>query len=457
MASEPLILLVSVSDVIRPSVRRLPAQVKWLELDADLDRLFEKIDPAPALVICGMPPEEIPLKELAQVLRMQCQHQEIFLVTEAGNSADKRVLKKNGFNDVFFLPLDEPILLRSMNEALVRANAEVKAYRAVQVTDLTPGTVLDFDTYIYLPANGKYIKFSNNGEEIDAEQIDRLNKHVKKSLHISVSDASRFFEHTANHLKNIQSSETMSSTEKSERIREAVRGVFGELFAGGATATSAGKQIVEDCQKILSQYIGLGSAVNWYEKLLASSSQESDAYSHSGNTSTYAGLFSIALGLGNTQDVALAALLHDVGLAKVPADVLAKSETEWSAVERSLYQAHPEHSVRIIQERKLVLPEKVQTIVLQHHETWCGSGYPKGLRGNRISIEAQLLSFADEFDRLTSIQKGERTLTPIEAIQRIRADDAEQPGQERFDRELLLKLSGLFPTATTAEAAPPNA
>ena len=148
MAAGPCILLVSIQDQVRSSVRRLPANVSWTELEADLERLFEPLDQVPSLVVCGMPPGGVPLEELAQVLRMQFQTQEIFLVTGTENGSDKKTLKKNGFNDVFFLPLDEPILLQSMNEALARAKADVKAYRSVQIADLSPGTVLDFDTYL---------------------------------------------------------------------------------------------------------------------------------------------------------------------------------------------------------------------------------------------------------------------------------------------------------------------
>jgi PAS domain S-box-containing protein/putative nucleotidyltransferase with HDIG domain len=88
----------------------------------------------------------------------------------------------------------------------------------------------------------------------------------------------------------------------------------------------------------------------------------------------------------------MAAMLHDIGKVAIPAEILAKpgrlSETEFKLV-----QAHPQVAVDTLAD--IDFPWPVREIILQHHERLDGSGYPQGLTGGDILLEARILGVAD--------------------------------------------------------------
>ena len=102
------------------------------------------------------------------------------------------------------------------------------------------------------------------------------------------------------------------------------------------------------------------------------------------------------------------ATLHDVGKVAIPDDVLLK-EGKLTEEERAIMRLHVEHGVALVDEMVAnfglhTLPhvEVLRNIVAYHHEAIDGSGYPEGLAGDAIPIEARITSVADVFDALTS-------------------------------------------------------
>ena len=95
----------------------------------------------------------------------------------------------------------------------------------------------------------------------------------------------------------------------------------------------------------------------------------------------------------------LAALIHDLGSFKIPVEVLVKPG-KLSAVERLLVQSHPEVAHRILQ--SIEFPWPIAEIILQHHERIDGTGYPRGLSGSAILIEAEIIAVADAMEAMLS-------------------------------------------------------
>jgi HD-GYP domain-containing protein (c-di-GMP phosphodiesterase class II) len=125
----------------------------------------------------------------------------------------------------------------------------------------------------------------------------------------------------------------------------------------------------------------------------------------------------IALELGwdreRIRSLRWAAPLHDVGKVKVRAQVLGKSEPLTSD-ELAEIRGHPAAGAR------LVFPLRrfhdALPYVLFHHERWDGEGYPAGLSGRRIPIEARILAIADAFDAMISPRPYRRALTHEHAL-----------------------------------------
>ena len=111
----------------------------------------------------------------------------------------------------------------------------------------------------------------------------------------------------------------------------------------------------------------------------------------------------IAEEMGLTKDriegVSIAATLHDIGKISIPAEILNKSD-QLSEDEFNMIKTHPRLGYDILNE--IEFPHPVAQIVLQHHERLDGSGYPSGLSGKDILLEAKILGVADVIDAMLS-------------------------------------------------------
>jgi len=99
------------------------------------------------------------------------------------------------------------------------------------------------------------------------------------------------------------------------------------------------------------------------------------------------------------EGIRLAGIIHDIGKLAMPAEILAKP-TRLSKTEFQLVKDHPRLGYNIL--KGIEFPWPVAQIVLQHHERLDGSGYPDGLAGDAILVEARILALADHVEALSS-------------------------------------------------------
>jgi PAS domain S-box-containing protein/putative nucleotidyltransferase with HDIG domain len=107
----------------------------------------------------------------------------------------------------------------------------------------------------------------------------------------------------------------------------------------------------------------------------------------------------------------IAGLVHDIGKINVPAEILNKSG-RISDTEFNIIKTHPQAGYDLLKE--IEFPWPVARIVLQHHERLDGSGYPQGLRGEEIMLEARILGVADVVEAMAS-RRPYRSALGIEA------------------------------------------
>ena len=116
----------------------------------------------------------------------------------------------------------------------------------------------------------------------------------------------------------------------------------------------------------------------------------------------------------------LAGTVHDLGKINVPAEILSKPG-KITDIERSLIKIHPQAGYDIL--KGIDFPWPIAQMVLQHHERFDGSGYPQGLKGDQIIIEARILCVADVVEAMSShrpYRPGLGIETAIEDITRQR-------------------------------------
>jgi HD-GYP domain-containing protein (c-di-GMP phosphodiesterase class II) len=411
--------------------------------------------PQADLIFVGHAIEGVSLMELAQGLRGQYVSAPILYLTTQREGFEKKNFLKNGFTDAFLLPLDGTFLKRSIEDLTAQVK-KFKSYRPVKIIDLQPDEQLDFEVRVFLPQNKRYMTYTSAGEKLESDKVTKLKKHKIGSLFVAREDMKKFYEYSANRLIALGSNDNqsaMSETEKTERLQGAVRDLFNTVVntATDEATVDRGRGLVEDVKGIVNQYILNSAPSEWYTKLQQTIGESQDSYSHTTNVSSFAALFSIALKMGKPEELAMAGLFHDLGMADVPLSIASKPESEWTPEERKMYQKHPEYSLDIMKARKLIVPQPVMNAVVQHHERWDGKGYPKGIPGERMTVEAKIVALADQFDYLTCAQEGKRRLSPEEAIREI-----SNSGQ--FDPEFMYAATKVIiqPSATTpaAQAVP---
>lgn len=95
----------------------------------------------------------------------------------------------------------------------------------------------------------------------------------------------------------------------------------------------------------------------------------------------------------------LAALIHDIGKIYVPSEILSKP-VELTNNEFNIIKTHPRIGYDIL--GKIAFPWPIAEMVYQHHERLDGSGYPRGLEGDEIIVQARILAVADVVEAMTS-------------------------------------------------------
>ncbi|MGI6253029.1 MAG: HD domain-containing phosphohydrolase [Aminivibrio sp.] len=140
---------------------------------------------------------------------------------------------------------------------------------------------------------------------------------------------------------------------------------------------------------------------------------------HQKNVSALAEILAAKLGLPKDRILSIkyAGLVHDIGKLYIPAEILSKPSA-LSAAEYSLIKEHPQYGSDILS--PMDFPWPLAEIILQHHERMDGEGYPRGLAGDEIRIEARILSVADSFDAMTSDRPYRERMPAERAMAEIR-------------------------------------
>lgn len=440
---KPKILAVGFQDKHKSWLQPFADAVEFRHVEYNIDVLSELTEPFDCF-LCDEADSKIEF-EAVQVLRMNYPEHAIYYVSDL-KEIDRKLLIKNGFTDVLLFPIDKAEFVAKMKT--IASGAKV-SYRPVKLVDIQDGDELTFDTYLYMPVNKKHVRFSKTGKSISGDQLKKLKDKSVSSIQISLDQVQSFYSYSAAQLKKINSDSKMSETEKAEKVQAAVKNLVGDMFTTQGSLSS-GKELMNDCQQIIKSYITSDNKNNWYAKLVDAKSEGSTIYSHAINVSTFASLFAMAAGVGNPENVALAGLLHDLGLANLPPELLEKTESEMTAEELAIYKKHPDMTMEIIKARKIIVSDPVLKIIHHHHENITGGGYPEGISGAKFTEEMQIMAIADVFDELITVKPGHATMTPQEALQSILDSCVNNPGKARFSSALVKKLIEVFLPAAKA-------
>lgn len=173
--------------------------------------------------------------------------------------------------------------------------------------------------------------------------------------------------------------------------------------------------------------------------------EEKDRYTHrhSDRVAKYAVKIAKQLKLSKEilENLTVAAVIHDVGKVNVPSEILNKPG-RLTDEEFAIIKKHPGDGADMV---KGTYYEELSPIIEQHHERMNGSGYPYGLVGEDILIEARIIAVSDTFDAMTKDRSYRKAFAPEEAfaeLDRLKGSQYDSEVVEAF--EGILKEEGII-------------
>ena len=225
-----------------------------------------------------------------------------------------------------------------------------------------------------------------------------------------------------------------------ERTRQAVQTMFDEARMGKALAVGQAYELVDD---IASSVLRGGGVLLGLARL-----KTADNYTYMHSVAVCALMTALAreleLAPEQVRSAGLAGLLHDIGKMAVPSAILNKpgslSDAEFSSV-----RAHPAAGHRMLLEVDDIDPVALD-VCLHHHEKLDGSGYPKGLCGEEISLYARMGAICDVYDAITSNRPYKQGWCPAESLRRMAAWRGGHLDATLF--AAFVKCLGIYPLGT---------
>jgi diguanylate cyclase (GGDEF)-like protein/putative nucleotidyltransferase with HDIG domain len=136
------------------------------------------------------------------------------------------------------------------------------------------------------------------------------------------------------------------------------------------------------------------------------------------------------------QRMRIAGLMHDIGKIGIPESILNKpgklSDKEWEEIRR-----HPETGFRILAASNEFID--ISAAILEHHERWDGKGYPRGISGESISLQARIIAVADAYDAMTNARSYKQPMDLQAAV-----DELHQGAGTHFDPNIVRVFTGHF-------------
>ncbi|MCX7170140.1 MAG: DUF3391 domain-containing protein [Proteobacteria bacterium] len=189
---------------------------------------------------------------------------------------------------------------------------------------------------------------------------------------------------------------------------------------------------------------------NPYIYLMGENIADERAYFHSLNVTVLSLILARAVGIDSPEamrDIAQGAVLHDVGKASVPSQILLKNE-DLTAAETKLLQLHPGYGIKLMQEVQR-MPARVNQIILFHHEMIDGSGYPKGIKADTLNQAVRIVTIANDYDNLCNQRVVNRSKTPAEALSFMYKSDLAK--YDKAAMQAFIRALGIYPPGTVVK------
>lgn len=280
----------------------------------------------------------------------------------------------------------------------------------VKMTDLKPGVALPFDLFHLLPMRGKFLRFHCAGDTLSEEKF--LKSRSVGEMYIQKSECVSFN-------RFVLESDDRSASGLARRCRSqflALHSRYTDLLflltdQSEHASYGEGKALFEECRKLCDSLLGtLAEFGDAWEVINNSAIGQSGTVDRSPAIAAYAGLIALKGDIKEVDQVMLTALLADIGLLMLPPGIIYQVQNDrvdrLSEAEKVIYRNYPNLGLELLFGRKFSIEEKFRNVLLSTQERADGSGFPRALIGEKISLVAQLVQFCRDYDRRTMLRMG---------------------------------------------------
>jgi len=281
---------------------------------------------------------------------------------------------------------------------LRETEAHRKSYVPVPLDVFMPGSVVQFALYARAVGNAITL-VCPAGEAISEKDINTWRTGGMRVLYVDTSEHRVYQRYAESAMDELVLRDDLPVRRKAELCYQTTR----ELVRDAVATSSPDSVVGESREKWVNNLVTLICQDEAsIDGMLSMLSHDYYTYTHMVNVSVMVTALAHRLGERETDKLRLLAsggLLHDVGKLRVNPDVLNKtgrlSQQEWEEL-----KMHPDLGLSFLHGRDDI--NQVELLMVhQHHEKLDGSGYPMGLLGTEISIEAQITAVTDIYDALT--------------------------------------------------------
>lgn len=393
--------------------------------------------------------------EWVQTMRMTYEKVPIIVFHQMTTDLNMEVYQKNGANYFMHFYFDQEFIVDLIiKQSGWDFNGEVPLVmlQSIHPDDIADGAELNFDVYAHLPHNGKTIKLRKQGDVLTEQTVNKVTGHGQ-NVYFKKTDQSKFVEYA----KNTQFISGKAGTGRTMGELNAKEDfyVFMSEFFDPTSSFDSGKKILETCKKIVGDMGALQerTAPEWTQLLIQRAGRTGGFYQRALNMAYTAAVMGHLVGVAKEkiEALALAGLLHNIGLSKVSQYYADTQFETMSEEQKKQFYAYPHASSTMVKLKKVSLSKEVNDILMQHRERMDGKGFPSAIGKDKFSELTFIFQIAMRYEELTSLGESGVKRTPVEAMEYLKTES--MSGKEQLELTVVMKILKAMKTPTPAKAS----
>jgi HD-GYP domain-containing protein (c-di-GMP phosphodiesterase class II) len=283
------------------------------------------------------------------------------------------------------------------NTAVIQTGKSVFPYLPIYLDSLVVDTVLDFD--LFLSFGREMILYRSSRLPFTERSRSRLVENNVSKLFVPITAKQEYKKYIENNLTKIVEDPAIPEKRKAAIVYDSSKVLVKDILDN----PSLSENIERSKNMVGNHVLYIMRGKEAFLNLLKIASFDYYLYTHSVNVCSFSIALAMYLGIKDKESLwllGLGALLHDVGKSKISGRILNKS-APLNRAEFEIVKKHPSWGKEILNETDII-PDEAYYPIMQHHERFDGSGYPRGISGSEIHHYGRIIAVCDVFDALTT-------------------------------------------------------